>query len=119
MLSQHKGITMPRVIISVSNTHFGLIDYLRKMSGCGSVSSHPKKGNRRPQQRWAAYQRCAIELIRKIRPYMICKAAQADAVCEYYDKYVVNHPWECSDEEKSSIVEMVERLHKLNKRGVH
>jgi len=119
MLSWRSGMRLPQIVISVTNTHFGLIDYINRMAGCGSSLDAPKKGNRRPQRRWMSYQRCAVEFVRQIRPYMICKVGQADIICRYYEAYIDNRTWDLSEQDLTDIRMMVQEIHCLNKRGVN
>jgi hypothetical protein len=77
-----------RPFVSVSNTDFVLLEWLKVTTGLGSVTSmRSKRPRERPSWRWDLWSQQAAQVIRAVCPYLVIKADQAALLLEFVDEF--------------------------------
>lgn len=128
--NQVTGIYHHKLMASVANTNFAIIDWLRERYG-GHVTVHRVHGgNARDSARWQIGSRQAAQFLALIRPYLRMKGEQADIAAALQATRTYGKGWSRSlpGGGKGSLPlppEIVAerevlraRLHALNKRGI-
>lgn len=71
-----------RLVVKVTNTHRGCLDFARLAFGTGTIAEdkRPDMTNRRPCYRWVIVGKTAERFLRAVRPHLIIKADQVDQV---------------------------------------
>jgi hypothetical protein len=113
-----RGTVKYCITVSVSNTNFGLIEYLNKITNVGSVFLVKKKGNRRPQLRWMVFSKQAEEFINQILPFLRVKKPQAEILLESRKYNRIPGRKGLSLEEKKVKYKLYEKMKELNQRGM-
>jgi hypothetical protein len=74
----------PKLVLrlEVGNTHPGLGEWLREVTGGGSVSAFDRGHGARRIHLWRAYSGTAAPLLREVLPYLIIKREQAEMFLE-------------------------------------
>ena len=103
-----------RIRLRVTNTHKGLIEWLRLKIGFGTISpikkvkEHYKQGY---ELSWTNQR--AINIIRQIYPYMIIKRVQAEIAFEF-DETLKTRMWPLSEEIVETRKRLRDRLFAIN-----
>jgi len=112
VMSQHHNTenktSTYRLRLRVTNTHLGVIEWLRLKIGCGNINliKKPLKHYRQAYElAWSGL--TAINIIRQLYPYMIIKRNQAEVAFEF-ERTLDEPTWSLPD----SIVECRKKLRK-------
>ncbi len=116
---QKNGVTHTyRPIIEISNTHLGVLEWVKLLVGNGWLGLTNPKNVRvhlhRPLYRYRFRTTDLHWVIPQIRPYLKIKGAQADLLVRYFDVVPHTRP----DVDRSVLESMWETSRALNQRGV-
>lgn len=110
---------MYRPVVNVTNSHAGLIGFLRSLTGVGIVYQNnitPKKENWSPIHRWQVSMAEARELLPVIAPYLVIKRELARVIMQLQPI-----PIKTTHAERIPLREaqhaLWERIRAMNKRG--
>jgi len=119
MLQKRKEGTKYSPILTVSNTYFPLIEFLKKTTGVGgTLRILLKEENRKPQLRWTITGRDTIALLKQTIRYMRVKHVQAKCVIEAYEKYLARGGFYLTKSDCEKLNRLVKRIKKSNQRGI-
>lgn len=113
----------PRTVVSLGNTNPAIPEWLQERFG-GAVYEQPAgKGIRGTHPNWKGLQTwmisgmAAVEFLKKIRPWLIQKQAQADLVIEATEA-TARTGYRLTPEQKTLRADYKLRINVLNRRGV-
>ena len=99
-----------RVIISISNTHIGVLKTMRNFIGCGSIRVYdPKKPYWKPAGIYVINNhKDVLKILKKIKPFLVIKKEKAEKGI----LFIENKKW------KSKMIIPENRIIKLHKKGL-
>jgi len=107
----HKRGYEMKLLVSIGNTDFSLLEWLRARFG-GSIYSYSKSGNgRKPIGQWHLDSRKAIPFLKAVLPYLVIKQAQAELALDFQVGRV--HTNRLTDEEDKLQVAQYLQMKKL------
>jgi hypothetical protein len=85
-LVRHHGCENRRPVVSVANTDFALLEYIKAAVGAGRITrKRIAESHHTPSFAFAIYSRQALALLRQITPYLrTCKRARAELLIDSY-----------------------------------
>ena len=109
--------TGPKVLLQVSSTDRGLIDWLCKTWGAGHVATtyRPKKSHHKIAYGWRVWGASAAEILQATLPYLKIKAPQARLAIEY--RALVRPCRKLGDAEMAARLVYRERMMAMNGRN--
>jgi len=76
-----------RVHVDVSNTDIALLEWIKQVTGIGSVNKqHAETEKHRASFQWNVANESAITLLEQLLPYMIVKRKRAEVAIEFFSK---------------------------------
>lgn len=102
-----------RVLVCVSNTNKEMLEWIKEVTGVGSVQvQHLGSDRRKPNFQWMAAGVPAVTLLEQIKSYMVIKEPRADVVIGFWERKQqpgsrLDLSWQ--DEFKEKITEMNRR----------
>lgn len=114
-LSKNRSNQTPSPEVAIANNSLELLEWVRSRFGGTIVSKKKRLKHHRDSYAWALRYDKALGFLKKIRPYLIVKKAQADLILKYY-KSVTHRAGRydaCLLEKK---MRLVAKIRKLNQR---
>lgn len=109
----------PFVSLGQAN-HIGHYDGVRKLQKLfgGSLSTYKAVPPRQETLSWSMVSRSAVEMLKKIRPYLVIKAAHADLLINYYDGVgKKGKAYRLTDEELANREKIWSKMRSMNQKG--
>lgn len=109
-----------RPLIAVTNTHFGLLEFLKSSFGMGTIQLTRKAMNNwKEARRWSIDTKLhAREFLSAIEPYLLIKRNQAKLLIEYIDAYPTYGSKRDNLSARLSRQEFYMRIKSLNQRAI-
>ena len=110
----HKNQT-PSPVVSVSNTHLPLLQWIRERAGGAISSKNRSKPHHTISYVWSIRHDKAIHLLKEIKKYLLIKKKHADLVVLEYKK-VTHRAGKYTPEMLRKKNALVQKIRKLNQR---
>lgn len=112
-----RGKCYYRLRLSVSNSDYGLMQFLLENFSGSFIKELKRSGNRRQQYSWQlASSRRVIEIIESIFPYLIVKKKRAEVALRA-SNYLRGYGSRITLAEQSSLILLYQEMKTLNQRG--
>ena len=80
--AKKNGAKYNRMCVRITNTHRGVLDFVRGKVGYGSIAIEHRRRepHHKPAFRWIVQNANAVRFLKMVRPYLIIKAKHVDQI---------------------------------------